>query len=197
MWPATYRNCAVMGTPAFLLCYGFIIADIQGDKPDFQSSQTKKQGDKVYFKPLCGPHRRQNRAKSASYPAPTGTKGTRVPCILGTQARQGCPIPGCNPTPQHAADGGRQARCPVPAPKPQPRRSPPAAGWAVAGGRGHPVLKGRPRPPKTSSNGLCRARRSPAQGTRYRPWQTAPAAPAQPDGGNKQTYKRPLYSMEE
>lgn len=107
-----------MGTPAFLLCYGFIIADIQGDKPDFQSSQTKKQGDKVYFKPLCGPHRRQNRAKSASYPAPTGTKGTRVPCILGTQARQGCPIPGCNPTPQHAADGGRQARCPVPAPKP-------------------------------------------------------------------------------
>lgn len=84
-----------MGTPAFLLCYGFIIADIQGDKPDFQSSQTKKQGDKVYFKPLCGPHRRQNRAKSASYPAPTGTKGTRVPCILGTQARQGCPIPGC------------------------------------------------------------------------------------------------------
>ena len=47
------------------------------------------------------------------------------------------------------------------------------------------------------SNGLCRARRSPAQGTRYRPWQTAPAAPAQPDGGNKQTYKRPLYSMEE
>ena len=22
MWPATYRNCAVMGTPAFLLCYG-------------------------------------------------------------------------------------------------------------------------------------------------------------------------------
>ena len=111
MWPATYRNCAVMGTPAFLLCYGFIIADIQGDKPDFQSSQTKKQGDKVYFKPLCGPHRRQNRAKSASYPAPTGTKGTRVPCILGTQARQGCPIPGCNPTPQHAADGGRQARC--------------------------------------------------------------------------------------
>ena len=128
MWPATYRNCAVMGTPAFLLCYGFIIADIQGDKPDFQSSQTKKQGDKVYFKPLCGPHRRQNRAKSASYPAPTGTKGTRVPCILGTQARQGCPIPGCNPTPQHAADGGRQARCPVPAPKLQPRRSPPAAG---------------------------------------------------------------------
>ena len=81
----------------------------------------------MYFKPLCGPHRRQNRAKSASYPAPTGTKGTRVPCILGTQARQGCPIPGCNPTPQHAADGGRQARCPVPAPKPQPHRSPPAA----------------------------------------------------------------------
>ena len=122
MWPATYRNCAVMGTLPFcfamgntaqfppcgkaplrqlrhgicvakmldntssIICafglasaaprspyrhlelcgiaYGFIIADIQGDKPDFQSSQTKKQGDKVYFKPLCGPHRRQNRAKA-------------------------------------------------------------------------------------------------------------------------------------
>lgn len=144
-----------MGTPAFLLCYGFIIADIQGDKPDFQSSQTKKQGDKVYFKPLCGPHRRQNRAKSASYPAPTGTKGTRVPCILGTQARQGCPIPGCNPTPQHAKR--RRQASPVPSSSTETPTAPIPASSGVGSGRRPRASSAQrqARPPKTSSMGCA------------------------------------------